>query len=46
MGLLAPDLIEELMAGKQPRRLIAHWLIRNRIPSLWSEQRALFDQFR
>jgi hypothetical protein len=46
MGLLAPDLIEELMAGKQPRRLTAHWLIRNRIPSLWCEQRALFDQFR
>ena len=46
MGLLAPDLIEELMAGKQPRRLTAHWLIRNRIPSLWSEQRALFEQFR
>ena len=46
MGLLAPDLIEELMAGKQPRRLTAHWLIRNRIPSLWSEQRALFEKFR
>lgn len=46
MGLLAPDLIEELMAGKQPRRLTAHWLIRNRIPSLWSEQRALFERFR
>ena len=46
MGLLAPDLIEELMAGKQPRRMTAHWLIRNRIPSLWTEQRALFDQFR
>ena len=46
MGLLAPDLIEELMAGKQPRRLTAHWLIRNRIPSLWSDQRALFEQFR
>ena len=46
MGLLAPDLIEELMAGKQPRQLTAHWLIRNRIPSSWSEQRALFERFR
>jgi hypothetical protein len=46
MGLLAPDLIEELMAGKQPRRLTAHWLIRNRIPCLWSEQRAVFERFR
>jgi len=46
MGLLAPDLIEELMAGKQPRHLTAHWLIRNRIPSSWSEQRALFERFR
>lgn len=46
MGLLAPDLIEELMAGKQPRRLTAHWLIRNRIPSSWGEQRALFERFR
>lgn len=46
MGLLAPDLIEELMAGRQPRRLTAHWLIRNRIPSLWSEEWALFEQFR
>lgn len=36
MGLLAPDLVEELMAGAQPRGLTAHWLIRNRIPSLWS----------
>ena len=46
MGLLAPDLIEELMAGKQPRQLTAHWLIRNRITCSWSEQRALFDRFR
>jgi hypothetical protein len=46
MGLLAPDLIEELMAGKQPRRLTAHWLIRNRIPGSWGEQRALFERFR
>ncbi len=46
MGLLAPDLIEELMAGRQPRQLTAHWLIRNCIPNLWSKQRALFDQFR
>jgi hypothetical protein len=46
MGLLAPDLIEELMAGKQPRRLTAHRLIRNRIPSSWGEQRALFERFR
>lgn len=46
MGLLAPDLIEELMAGAQPRGLTAHWLIRNSIPSLWSEQRALFEKFR
>jgi hypothetical protein len=46
MGLLAPDLIEELMAGAQPRGLTAHWLIRNRIPSLWSDQRELFEQFR
>ena len=46
MGLLAPDLIEELMAGTHPRGLTAHWLIRNRIPSLWSDQRELFEQFR
>jgi hypothetical protein len=46
MGLLAPDLVEEFIAGKQPRRLTAHWLIRNRIPSIWSEQRALFERFR
>lgn len=46
MGLLAPDLVEEFIAGKQPRHLTAHWLIRNRIPSIWSEQRALFERFR
>lgn len=46
MGLLAPDLVEEFIAGKQPRGLTAHWLIRNRIPSIWSEQRALFERFR
>lgn len=46
LARLAPDIVEQLMTGCQPRRLTLLWLMRNDIPALWSEQRQLFDRFR
>jgi hypothetical protein len=46
LARLAPDIIEQLMAGCQPRQLTLFWLMRNDIPALWSEQRQLLERFR
>ena len=46
LARLAPDLVEQLMAGCQPRRLTLLWLMRNDIPALWPEQRQMVEQFR
>ena len=43
---LAPDIIEQLMQGCQPRRLTLLWLMRNDIPALWPEQRQMLERFR
>lgn len=45
LTLLAPDLIEQLMAGRQPRALTLIKLQRNPIPTDWQAQRALFTRF-
>ena len=37
LARLAPDIIEQLMQGCQPRRLTLLWLMRNDIPALWPE---------
>ena len=41
LALLAPDIVEQLMAGCQPRKLTLLWLMRNDIPPVWSAQRAV-----
>jgi hypothetical protein len=46
LARLAPDIIEQLMQGGQPRRLTLLWLMRNDIPALWAEQRQMIEGFR
>jgi len=46
LTLLAPDIIEMLMTGTQPRRLNLMWFQRNRLPVDWQAQRAIIDNFR
>lgn len=46
LARLAPDVVEQLMAGCQPRRLTLLWLMRHDIPALWTEQRQMVDQFK
>jgi hypothetical protein len=46
LTLLAPDIVEMLMAGRQPRRLTLIWFQRNRLPVDWQAQRDIIDRFR
>lgn len=46
LARLAPDIVEQLMVGYQPRRLTLLWLMRNAIPAGWPEQRQLLERFR
>ncbi|CAK0780856.1 Site-specific recombinase resolvase [Gammaproteobacteria bacterium] len=43
LTLLVPDLVEQLMEGRQPKRLSLTWLQHHRLPVEWTEQRALFE---
>jgi len=45
LARLAPDIVEQLMMGRQPRRLTLLWLMRHDIPALWPEQRQMIEQF-
>ncbi|MCG9086257.1 hypothetical protein [Laribacter hongkongensis] len=45
LTLLAPDIIERMMAGKQPRRLTLMWFQRNRLTVDWQAQRELMASF-
>ena len=45
LTLLAPDIIEQLMAGRQPRRLTLMWFQRNRLPVDWPTQRDIMASF-
>ena len=45
LTLLAPDLIEQLMAGRQPRRLTLMWFQRHRLPVEWSAQHEIVGRF-
>jgi hypothetical protein len=45
LTLLAPDIIEQFMAGKQPRRLTLMWFQRNRLMVDWQAQRQLMATF-
>ena len=44
-SLLAPDIIEQFMAGKQPRRLTLMWFQRNRLMVDWQAQCRLMASF-
>jgi hypothetical protein len=45
LTLLAPDIIEQFVAGRQPRRLTLMWFQRNRLMVNWQAQRELIASF-
>ena len=45
LTLLAPDIIDQLMAGRQPRRLTLMWFQRNPLPLDWQAQRDIVKNF-
>jgi len=45
LTLLAPDIIEQFLVGKQPRRLTLMWFQRNRLMVDWHAQRQLMASF-
>lgn len=46
LTLLAPDIIDQLMRGTQPRRMNLMWFLRHRFPADWQAQRVLIESFR
>ena len=45
LTLLAPDIVGQFLAGRQPRRLNLMWFQRNPLPVDWKEQRQLMQRF-
>jgi hypothetical protein len=45
LALLAPAIIEQCLAGQQPRTLTLRWLQRHRLPDDWLAQHQVIDQF-
>ena len=45
LTLLAPDIIQMLMSGQQPRRMSLIWFQRNPLPVDWSKQRQIVQSF-
>jgi hypothetical protein len=45
LTLLAPDIIEKLMMGSQPRRMNLIWFRTNSLPVDWSAQRKIVQRF-
>lgn len=45
LTLLAPDIIESWLAGRQPRRLTLMWFQRHPLPVDWQAQRELMARF-
>ena len=45
LTLLAPDIVELLMAGRQPRRMTLIWFQRNSLPVDWEAQRQIVRRF-
>ena len=45
LTLLAPDIVEQFIAGKQPRRLTLIWFQRNPLPVDWEAQRQIVRRF-
>ena len=46
LTLLAPDIIDQLMRGTQPRRMNLKWFLRHHFPIDWQAQRELIDSFK
>jgi hypothetical protein len=46
LTLLAPDLIDSIINGQQPKNLSLVWFQRNPMPLDWQEQRDLMVEFR
>ncbi|WP_062196723.1 hypothetical protein [Caldimonas taiwanensis] len=44
LTLLAPDIIEMLLAGRQPRRMSLLWFQRNPLPVDWQAQREIVQR--
>lgn len=42
LTLLAPSVVQSIWEGTHPRGLTLHWLTRNPVPLLWSEQHERF----
>lgn len=45
LAYLAPDLVEMILAGRQPVTFTLSKLLDAQLPYGWSEQRALFAEF-
>jgi hypothetical protein len=45
LTLLAPDIIAQLMAGRQPRRLMLMWFQRDPLPVDWQAERDIIASF-
>jgi hypothetical protein len=45
LTLLAPDIIDLLMTGRQPRRMNLIWFQRNPLPVDWEAQRQIVKRF-
>ena len=45
LTLLAPDIIEQLLAGRQPRNMTLWWFQHNSLPVDWQEQRQIVARF-
>ena len=45
LTLLAPDIVELLMAVRQPRRMTLIWFQRNSLPVDWEAQRQIVKRF-
>jgi hypothetical protein len=45
LTLLAPDIVEQLMAGQQPRRMSLIWFQRHPLPVDWAAQRGIVRDF-
>lgn len=45
LTLLAPDIVEMLMAGRQPRRMSLIWFQRHPLPVDWEAQREIVKRF-
>jgi len=44
LTLLAPDIVEAILDGRQPRTMQLQPLLRKDFPALWEQQRTFFAQ--